>query len=281
MDVQMANEEDFRIVPPKTIDLLSKQDFATRSAYAGFECLRIRYLSDGIEVTGSIWKPHDVAGKKLPLIVYNHGGSGGPGRLDEWTQFGFYNFLDAGFVVIGSHYRGATAGHDEYGGADVHDVMNLRPLIAALGYVDTNNMFMLGRSRGGMMTYLAMKNSFPLSAAATEAGNPNLIEESKRRPVLASGLREAILGFAERREEVLRERSAEFWPEQITAPLLILHGSADWRVQAATQERFARVLEAAGKPYELHIYDGDDHGLTMNRGDADRRVIAWFKGHMK
>jgi dipeptidyl aminopeptidase/acylaminoacyl peptidase len=90
-----------------------------------------------------------------------------------------------------------------------------------------------------------------------------------------------VPGFEEHREELLRERSAEFWPEGITAPLLILHGSYDWRVQAATQERFAKVLAAAGKPHQLHIYEADNHGLTMNRGDVDARVIAWFKGHMK
>jgi dipeptidyl aminopeptidase/acylaminoacyl peptidase len=280
-DVQAAVEEDFKAkAPPKTY-LLSKEEFAERLAYEGFECLQIRYLSDGIEISGFIWKPKDTAGRKLPLIVYNHGGSGGPGHLSPWASFGFHNFLKAGFVVIGSSYRGGSKGKDEYGGADMRDVMALEPLAASLGYIDMNNQFMLGRSRGGMMTYLAMKQGFPLNAAATEAGNPNLIEESRRRPLLAAGLSYSVPGFEERREEVLRERSAEFWPDSITAPLLILHGSYDWRVQAATQERFASVLAAAGKPHELHIYEADNHGLTMNRGDVDARVIAWFNAHLK
>jgi dipeptidyl aminopeptidase/acylaminoacyl peptidase len=280
-DVQAAVEEDFKAkAPPKTY-LLTKEEFAERSAYLGFECLQIRYLSDGIEITGFIWRPQVTTGKRFPLIVYNHGGSGGPGHLSPWTSFGFHNFLKAGFVVIGSSYRGGSKGRDEYGGADVHDVMSLEPLAASLGYIDMDNQFMLGRSRGGMMTYLAMKQGFPLKAAATEAGNPNLIEESQRRPLLAAGLGFSVPGYAEHREELLRERSAEFWPQGITAPLLILHGSYDWRVQAGTQQRFAQVLEAAGRPHELRIYEADNHGLTMNRGDVDARVIGWFQRYLE
>lgn len=280
-DVQAAVEEDFKAkAPPKTW-LLTKAEFEERSAYEGFECVQIRYSSDGLEVQGFIWKPEDTAGRKFPLIVYNHGGSGGIGHLSPWAGFGFHPFLKAGFVVIASSYRGGSKGQDEYGGADVHDVMALEPLAASLGYIDLDNQFMLGRSRGGMMTYLAMKQGFPLNAAATEAGNPNLVEESQRRPLLAAGLGFSVPGFAEHREASLRERSAEFWPEAISAPLLILHGTYDWRVQASTQERFAKALAAAGKPHELKIYEADNHGLTMNRGDVDARVIAWFKRHMK
>ena len=39
-----------------------------------------------------------------------------------------------------------------------------------LGYIDVERMFMLGVSRGGTMTYLALKNKVPVKAAAVIAG---------------------------------------------------------------------------------------------------------------
>src|SRR2546423_14782897 len=54
--------------------LLSKPAFEQRKSFAGFECVRIKYMSDGLKVVGIIWKPTNTAGKKLPLVIYNRGG---------------------------------------------------------------------------------------------------------------------------------------------------------------------------------------------------------------
>jgi len=44
--------------------------------------------------------------------------------------------------------------------------MNIIPLVKSLGFIDMNNLFMYGESRGGMMTYQAIKRDFPVNAAA-------------------------------------------------------------------------------------------------------------------
>ena len=82
--------------------LLTREEFERRKAYEGFECRRITYLSDGLRVTGYLWKPKDTAGKKLPLIVFNRGGNREFGRLSPWEEEGFYSYVSNGFVVIGS-----------------------------------------------------------------------------------------------------------------------------------------------------------------------------------
>jgi dipeptidyl aminopeptidase/acylaminoacyl peptidase len=104
----------------------------------------------------------------LPLIIYNRGGNREFSKLTPWMQYGFYDFVSNGFVVIGSQYRGNDGGegHEEFGGADVHDVVNLIPLAKSLGYVDMSNVFMFGESRGGMMTYLALTNNIAVNAVA-------------------------------------------------------------------------------------------------------------------
>src|SRR4030095_14955865 len=101
--------------------------------------------------------------------------------------FGFYAYVSSGFVVIGSQYRGNDGGEgrEEFGGADVCDVLHLIPLARALGYVDMHNVFMLGWSRGGMMTYLALKHEIPVNAVAVGGGLTDLVSEGKTSPAPA------------------------------------------------------------------------------------------------
>ena len=49
-------------------------------------------------------------------------------------------------------------GREEFGGKDVNDVLNLIKLAQSLPFVEPTKIVMLGFSRGGMMTYLAIKH---------------------------------------------------------------------------------------------------------------------------
>jgi dipeptidyl aminopeptidase/acylaminoacyl peptidase len=265
--------------------LPTREEFERRRAYEGFECARLTYLSDGLKVTGYLWKPKDTAGKKLPLIVFNRGGNRDFGQLSPWEQEGFYSYVSQGFVVIASQYRGVDGGEgrEEFGGAEVHDVLNLLPLAKSLGYVDMSNVFVLGESRGGMETYLALKNGMPVNAAAVVSGEADLAAGSKDRPeMIYQVYRQIIPDFAKRGPELLRERSVVAWPEKINTPILILHGTADWRTDPQNQAlAVAGKLQALHKTYELILYAGDSHGLPFHWRERDQRIVDWFKRYLK
>ena len=263
--------------------VLSREEFERRSSYAGVDCQRIVYLSDGLKVVGYIWKPKGSASKKLPLVIYNRGGTRESGKLRPWERFGFYDFVSTGFVVIGSQYRGVDGGEgrEELGGADVRDVLNLIPLARSLGYVDMNNVFMVGESRGGMMTYVALKNNIPVNAAAVKSGGTDFSGNLKDRPEFGKVYQQLIPNYDKRPDEALRERSAIAWAEKINVPLLILHGGGDELIGAGRTLAFAQKLQELGKTYELVIYAGDDHNLSLNSTDADRRIVEWFRKFMK
>lgn len=285
-EVEAARREGLRFdVPPDlTLLLLSKAEFDKRKAYVGFECQRITYMSDGLKVVGYLWKPMDTAGKKLPLIIYNRGGNREFGKLSPWARSGFYEYLSNGFVVVASQYRGNDGGEgkEEFGGADVRDVLNLVPLARGLGYIDMNNLFLFGWSRGGMQALLALKGGIPVNAAAVGGVAADLTGFAEKRPGMVEVFRELIPDFDARRGEALRERSAVHWPEKIGVPMLILHGGADWRSDVgANALALAQKLGALGKTYELHVYADDDHGIFRNSADGDRRVIAWFRRYMR
>src|SRR5919202_4580567 len=148
------------------------------------ELLKIKYLSDGLKVSGFIYKPKGVAGKKFPVVIWNRGGVG------EDTIISVENFLDLyemhryaseGFVVLASQYRGYDGGEgrDEVGGADTDDVLNLIPLARSLGYADMTRVFMFGFSRGAQMTLQAIRRGAPLRAAVV-VGAPTDVELSFR-----------------------------------------------------------------------------------------------------
>jgi dipeptidyl aminopeptidase/acylaminoacyl peptidase len=293
-EVAAAKAEGFEmnaLTNPERL-LPSPVDFARMKAYRGFECTQIKYLSDGLQIMAFIWKPKDIKGKQLPLIIFNRGGNREFGKVrssptplwSPWDEFGFFKFVSNGFVVIASQYRGNDGGKgkEEFGGSDVHDVLNLVPLARNLSYVDPKNIFLFGVSRGGMMTYLALKEGINVKAAAVIGGLSDLLVSANDRPdMLKEVYMELIPGLTPQNETPLLDRSAVYWPERLNVPLLILHGGADWRANPSTQALpLASKLQALKKPYELIIYAGDNHGLTLNREDSDRRIIQWFKQHM-
>lgn len=264
--------------------ILSPEAFERRKEYAGIDCQRIKYLSDGLKVVGYIWKPKNSGDKKFPLVIFNRGGNRERSKLEPWMAGGFYDLVSNGFVVIASQYRGVDGGEgkEEYGGADVRDVLNLIPVARSLGYVDMNNVFMFGNSRGGMMTYLALKQNVPVNAAAVMSGVTDLPGNAQDSPELVTTIyRELIPDFESRREEAMRERSAVQWPEKINVPVLIMHGTADQSIAAGRTLALALKLQELGKPYELIMYKDGDHGLSLDRTDSDRRIVDWFRRHMK
>jgi dipeptidyl aminopeptidase/acylaminoacyl peptidase len=285
--VEAAAKEGFTMTVPANVadSLPDRKWFERARAYEGFECHHIKYMSDGLKVSGYLWKPKDTSGAPRPLIIFNRGGNREFSAVTPWLWSGFYAFLEKGYVVVASQYRGNDGGEgrEEFGGAEVHDVLNLIPLAKSLGYVDMNNVFLLGFSRGGMETYLALKQGINVNAAAVISGLADMLAGSKERPELVERVhKELIPDFDKRPQEVMRERSAVYWADRINAPLLILHGTADWRSDPSTHAlALALKLQELHKTYELVMYSGDNHGVMINKLDADRRILEWFKRYTR
>jgi dipeptidyl aminopeptidase/acylaminoacyl peptidase len=282
-DIAAAAVDGFK---PEYVDkfdrfLLSREEFERREAFTDYECRKIKYMSDGLKVVGFIWKPSNTTGKQLPLVIVTRGGNPNLGLLSP--QQYYYPFVTNGFVLIGSQYRGTDGGEgqDEFGGADVNDVLNLIPLARSLGYVDMNNVFVFGHSRGSMEAFQAIKKGLPINAVAVTGSLTDMTGPRHRPGVTERVTSKLIPGFAENHDEVLRERSAVFFADKINVPVLIFHGGADWRGDAGKALAFASKLQSLGKTYEMHVYAGDDHPLSMNRLERDRKIVEWFRTYMK
>ena len=87
---------------------------------------------------------------------------------------------------MASQYRGNDGGEglEEFGGADVGDVVTLVSLASSLPYADPKNIFFYGVTRGGMMTFLALARGVAVNAAAVVGGiydMQGLMESAKQR----------------------------------------------------------------------------------------------------
>ncbi|MBU6377432.1 MAG: prolyl oligopeptidase family serine peptidase [Gammaproteobacteria bacterium] len=250
-------------------DLGSEADYLARNL-PGIRCEHITYESDGLRIRGFLWTPTDLPkDRKLPIIVFNRGGTGEDSKLRANTQFGFERFVRAGYAVIGSQYRGNDGGDgvDEVGGADVRDVLRLAALARELPFADPDNLYALGYSRGAMMTLSALRDGALFNAVAL-VGLP----ADFRTPDFDRLFVTAADATAAR-----DRRSAMVWAERLAAPMLLLQGSGDPLVSTARQTLpFAARLQELGKTYELVIYHGDTHGLMFNGSDRDARILEWF-----
>ena len=167
---------------------------------------------------------------------------------------------------------GGGEGKDEMGGADLDDLMQIRSVIPA--YVDPARLFMYGESRGGMMTFQAIREGFPMRAAATFGAFTDLAPMVEANPAVSLQI---WPDYEKNAAKIKERRSAISWPEKINVPLLIMHGAKDGQVSPAQSLALASKLESLGKTYQLIIRADEGHVLPGWREQRDSAAIEWFR----
>ncbi|RKZ16528.1 hypothetical protein DRQ50_06015 [bacterium] len=246
----------------------------------------ITYVSDGLRVEGHLIVPR--APGPHPCVVYNRGGNREFGANSPLrVAYRLARFASWGYVVVASQYRGNAGGEgqEEFGGADVADVLNLIPLLESLNdEADAARIGVVGFSRGGMMTYLALAQTDRFKAAVIGAGVADSRTVIADRPDMETYVyAELIPDYHQVKEEALAARSALAWPERLcaTSPILLLHGTADWRVDPGQSMSMGRALYDLRRPFRLVMYEGADHGLSEHRIEAYGQIRRWLDRYVR
>ena len=249
---------------------------------------------DGLAIPVTLWRPPAATGRRggrtVPTIIHVHGGPTWQAFRD-WVPFRDL-LVQEGFAYLSVDFRGSTgygrafrhANRDEWGHADVHDVIDAARWAAAQAW-SNGRLAMYGGSYGGYLTLCALVEEPSMWAAGVDLFGDSEIAESYRHGDRAGRIDlERTMGTPDdpSKVELYRRGSPLYRAERIEAPLLLLHGRKDRRVVPLMTEKMVEALEIEGKYHEVHWYADEGHGFDRreNRRDAFRRILAWLKRHL-
>lgn len=244
---------------------------------------------DGTKVSGILYKPADaMPGKKLPLVLYIHGG---PVGQDDYAFDIIPQVIAAsGFAVAQINYRGSSgrgtdftrAIYADWGNKEVMDILGAADYLIAQGIADKDKIGIGGWSYGGILTDYCIASDTRFKAACSGAGSAMQLS--------MYGVDEYVLQY----ETELGQpwKNLNKWlqvsypflkADKIKTPTLFMACEKDFNVPTPGAEQMYQSLRSNNVPSQLVIYPGQHHGITTPSYQADRyaRYIEWFGKYLK
>jgi dipeptidyl aminopeptidase/acylaminoacyl peptidase len=251
----------------------------------------VRWTSDGLQVNGVLTYPPDhTPGKKLPLVLYIHGGPTST-SLEGFSPAPQI-FAAHGWLVLEPNYRGSnnagnafqTAIVRDAGAGPGRDVMAGVALLEQRGLVDETRIAVSGWSYGGYMTSWLLGN-YPQVWRAAVAGAPvtDLVDQytlSDNNIQRSAGygpspfVGDALKAYA--------AMSPITYAWRIRAPTLIMSDVGDWRVTTTQAYKLYHALKDNGVPVTFIAYPVPGHSPAdpIRARDVYRRWTAWLTQHL-
>ncbi len=250
--------------------------------------------SDGLEIPAFLTLPKGVPAKKLPLVVFPHGG---PWARDGWGYNSFAQFLaNRGFAVLQPNFRGSTgygkaflnAGNGEWGQLMQDDLTWGVKHLVNKGVVDEEKVAIMGGSYGGYATLAGVAFTPDVYAAAVSIVGPsNLITLLDSIPPYWEAVR---VVFHERMADPntpegkaqLERQSPLNSADKITTPLMVVQGANDPRVKQAESDQIVVALREREFPVEYIVAPDEGHGFAkpVNNMAMIAAVEKFFNTHI-
>jgi dipeptidyl aminopeptidase/acylaminoacyl peptidase len=245
--------------------------------------------TDGTPVEGVLIKPVGYrAGQKYPLLVEAHGGPTGATNAAFKASWGSPGQVWAGqgWAVFYPNPRGSTnygekftrANIMDWGGGDYRDIMSGVDDLIKRGIADSTKMAFEGWSYGGYMTAWVVSQTSRFKAARMGAGLSDL-QSMYGTTDIPGYIGTFFSGIPTQKTlDFYRARSAITFVDNVTTPLLILHGGSDQRVPTGQATEYFRALKDRGKTVQLVFYPREGHGLGeyYHQMDKMQREMDWI-----
>jgi dipeptidyl aminopeptidase/acylaminoacyl peptidase len=221
---------------------------------------------DGTEIPGYLTVPTGAEQKNLPLVVMPHDG---PLARDTWKFSYLRTFLaNRGYAVLQMNYRGSSGfgtnwrrdAHQDWGGLTWSDIHDGTRWAIQQGIADPKRICILGEGFGGYAALLGAARASDTYKCAVSIGGIADLELQKEHAVVTGDkeLRREQIGSD---PEKMKRDSPLHNVAQIDIPVLLIHGSKDWRVQEDHSKAMARALERHRKKHELVLIKGANHEM--------------------
>ena len=230
--------------------------------------------SDGLTIPAYLTLPVGVTPRNLPLVVFPHGG---PWGRDSWGYGSITQFLaNRGYAVLQPNFRSSTgygkkflnAGNNEWGQKMQDDLTYGVRYLVSQGTVDPKRVGILGGSYGGYAVLAGLAFTPDVYAAGVSIVGPsNLITLLNSIPPYWESIRTVFnermgnpktpAGLAQ-----LQRQSPLNSAAKIKAPLLVVQGANDPRVNRAESEQIVIALRDRGFPVEYILAPDEGHGFA-------------------
>jgi dipeptidyl aminopeptidase/acylaminoacyl peptidase len=230
----------------------------------------VRYPTfDDRHIPAWFYQPAAGGNEPLPVIVMVHGGP--EAQFQPFFHFFVQYLVQNGYAVLAPNVRGSTG----YGKAYSHldDVEKRMDSVADLAYaahwlkeqpgIDGKRLVVYGGSYGGFMVLAALTTYPDLWAAGVDiVGISNFVTFLENTSDYRRAHREAEYGSLARDREFLDSIAPIRHVDNITAPLMVIHGANDPRVPLSEAEQLVTALKSRGVPVEFLVFDDEGHGLV-------------------
>jgi dipeptidyl aminopeptidase/acylaminoacyl peptidase len=247
---------------------------------------------DGLTIHGYLTLPQG-GGGNLPLIVHPHGG---PWARNAWGYNPEVQFLaNRGYAVLQMNFRGSTgygrafweAGFRQWGRKMQDDVTDGVQYAIAQGIADPKRVAIYGMSYGGYCALAGLAFTPELYACGVDyVGISNLLTFQKTIPPFWKHrlpMFYEMVGNPETDKDWLAETSPALHAGNIRAPLLIVQGARDPRVNVNESEQMVAALKERGIAVEYLVKENEGHGFANeeNRFEFYEAMEKFLRRHLR
>lgn len=239
---------------------------------------------DGLDIPAYLTLPPGKLPKNLPVVVMPHGGPDSRDSIgfDWWAQF----LANRGYAVLQPNYRGSygygekftEAGLLQWGLKMQDDITDGVKKMIADGIADPKRICIVGASYGGYAALAGATFTPGLYACAMSYAGvsdlPEMLSNERGdwgKDSQALSFWFSRVGSSYDNGEQIRATSPARHADQVTCPILLVHGEGDTTVRIKQSELMYDALKAAGKDVQFVRVPNDDHYLTF--GDTRIRML--------